>query len=164
MIEKKPNHTSKFAGVTCTAREHTPTQWSTKQGTWQTAGERQAALVANYYRGRRVTGRSPGSPSRSCSAARTLCSCAACSPGAAWTPAPRWPQRCTWSSRTARWASRTWPGHGGSSAASAGWSRDLGRQQERKAWFTCRESKLEAAQWQCLSPMNVCSSIKDLIL
>lgn len=83
MIEKKSNHTSKFAGVTCTAREHTPTQWSTKQGMWQTAGERQAALVANYYRGWRVIGHSPGSPSRSCTAAQTLCSCAVCSPGAA---------------------------------------------------------------------------------
>lgn len=78
MIEKKSNHTIKFAGVTCTAREHTPTKWSTKQGMWQTAGKRQAALFANYYQGWRIIVHSLGSPSHSYTAVRTPCFYAVC--------------------------------------------------------------------------------------
>lgn len=78
MTEKKSNHTIKFAGVTCIAREQTPIEWSTKQGMWQTAGERQAALFANYYQGWRVIVRSRGSPSHSYTAVRTPCFYAVC--------------------------------------------------------------------------------------
>lgn len=38
---------------------------------------------------------SQGSPSRSCTAVQTLCSCAVCSPSVAGTLPPRWHQRCT---------------------------------------------------------------------
>lgn len=78
MIEKKFNHTIEFAGVTCIAQEHTPIKWSTKQGMWQTAGERQAALFANYYQGWRVIVRSLSSPSHFCTAVQTPCFYAVC--------------------------------------------------------------------------------------
>lgn len=142
MIEKKSNHTIKFAGVTRIAREHAPIKWSTKQGMWQTAGERQAALFANYYRGRRVIVHSLGSPFHFCTAVRTPCFYAVCFLSAAWTPSPRWPRRCTWSSRTGRWGWHTWPNPEGSSAASGDWSRDLRKQHKSLHVFTYKKKNL----------------------
>lgn len=72
-----------------------------------------------------ITERSPGSPSRSCTAARTPCFCAACSLDAAGTPPLRQPQRYTWSSKTGHLESRTWRDLAGSSAGSGHWSKGL---------------------------------------
>lgn len=72
---------------------------------------------------------SRGSPSHGGILAPTLLLCAACSPNAAWSPSPARLRSCTWSSRTVRWESRTWPSPGGCAASVWGCSTAL---RERK--------------------------------
>lgn len=68
---------------------------------------------------------SRGSPSRGGILTPTLLLYAACSPDAAWSPSPARLRSCTWSNRTARWESRTWPSPWGYAASVWGCSTAL---------------------------------------
>lgn len=78
-----------------------------------------------------------GSPSRGGIVALTLWPYAACSPDVAWNLPPAPLHSCTWSSRTVRWESHTWPGPWGCAAVVWGCSRALregGESRARERW------------------------------
>lgn len=80
-----------------------------------------------------------GSPSHGGIVALTLWPYAACSPDAVWNLPPARLHSCTWSSRTVRWESHTWPGPWGCAAAVWGCSTALGGRGER----------VQPADWCC---------------
>lgn len=81
---------------------------------------------------------SRGSPSRGGILTPTLLLCAACSPDAAWSLSPARRRSCTWSSRTVRWESHTWPSPLGCAASAWGCSTAL--EVEKETTFIYHDS------------------------